>query len=261
MTRIHPTALISPEVEIGEGVEVGPYTVIRGKVRIGKGTRIESHVCVGMGMGHITIGENNHIFPGSVIGTSPQDMSYKGENTGLVLGDGNTVREYTTISLGTPRGGGLTKVGHHNLLMAYVHIAHDCRIGDHVIIANESQFSGRVTVEDRVVVSGACKFVQFVTLGQFCFIGGSSTVNKDVLPFSTAQGYYAVMRATNKVGLQRAHFSPSDIELIHRALRYIIKGQGTVKEALERIKRDCLPSEHVDSIINFVKNSQRSLAL
>ena len=257
---IHPTAIVSPEAEVGDNVEIGPYAIINGKVKIGRGTRVESYVCIGMGLGSVLIGEDNHFFPGSVIGGTPQDLSYKGEETCLVLGSGNTIREYVTINLGTVKGGGTTRVGDNNLIMAYVHIAHDCEIGNRVVIANASHFAGHVTVENKVTISGGCLLTQFIRLGQLCYVTGDSLVNKDVLPFSIAQGSHALMKATNKIGLERAQFPRNEIDLIHKALRYLIKGKGTVEEALERIHKDCLPSENIDYIINFVKNSKKGLA-
>ena len=257
---IHATAIVSSEVEIDDNVEIGPYVIINGKVKIGSGTRIDSHVCIGIGVGEIIIGKNNHFFPGSVVGAPPQDVSYRGENTSLILGNDNVIREYVTINLGTIKGGGVTRVGDNNLIMTYVHIAHDCEMGNRIIVANASHFAGHVMVDDGVVVGAGSMFNQFVKLGKFCYIGADSTVNKDILPFSIAQGSHALMKATNKIGLERAEFPKSEINLIHKSLRYLIKGKGTVEEALERIKKDCPSSEHIDHIVSFTKSSERGLA-
>ena len=258
---IHPTAIVSPEAEVGEDVEIGPYSIINGQVKIGNGTKIESHVCIGVGMGEITIGEENHFYPGCVIGSAPQDLSYKGDDTALVIGDKNLIREYVTINLGTKRGRGVTQVGHHNFLMAYVHIAHDCQLGDFINMANSTDCAGHVDIGDHITIGGRCGIAQHVRLGQLCYIGGGSLVNKDVLPFSIAEGQYALMRATNKIGLERAQIPKDEINLIHKALRYIIKSHKTTKEALQEIREDFAPSEYLNQIVNFVQNSKNGLAL
>ncbi len=257
---IHSSAIISPEVEIGEDVTIGPYVTLNGKIQLGRGTRIESHVCIGMNLGHITIGEHNHFFSGSVIGMAPQDLGYNNEETSLVIGDNNIIREYSTIHLGTLKGHGATTVGNNNLFMAYTHIAHDCEIGNHVVIANNAQLAGHVIVEDRAVIGGCCGLTQFVKLGAFCYISGYSAVNKDILPFSIADGRWALIKGTNKVGLERAEFPKNEIQLIHKALRYLIKGKGTIDEIIEQIRQNCIPSKYVDEIIHFTKNSKKGLA-
>lgn len=258
--NIHPTAIISKEAQIGEDVTIGPYSILVGKVKIGRGTQISSHVTIGQNFGYVEIGEDNKIFPGAVIGTAPQDLSYRDEETGLKIGDKNMIREFCTINLGTQRGGGITVIGNQNMLMAYVHVAHDCKLGDRIVIANETHFAGHVEVENDVKIGGGCLINQFCKLGQHAYIAGDSTINKDIIPFSMAQGKYAIARASNKIGMERAGFSPSDIENIHRAIRYLIKGDRTVAEAIEKIKADCEPTSHVQALIDFVTSSQRGIA-
>ena len=257
---IHPTAIISKGVELDTDVHVGPYSVIEGHVRIGKGTRIKSHVIIGSEFGRVEIGMGNQIFSGAVVGGPPQDLKYKSEPTQLKLGDNNVIREFVTLNLGTVSGGGVTSIGSNNLLMAYVHVAHDCSIGSNVVIANTTNFAGHVTVEDNVRIGGVCSFNQFVRVGQYAYIAGESAVNKDILPFSIAQGSYAVTRATNKIGLERAGFSAEDIENIHRAIRLIAMGNRTVDEAIEQIQKDCGNSQHIQNFLKFVQSSERGIA-
>lgn len=257
---IHPTAIISRQAEIDSSVEVGPFTVIKGKVQVGAGSKVESHVVVGNDYGVVVMGKNNHILSGAMVGGPPQDLTYKGEPTRLEMGDGNTVREFVTINNGTAKGGGLTKIGNDCLLMAYVHIAHDCQIGNNVVIANTTNFAGHVIVEDHVRIGGVCSFNQFITIGRHAYIAGESVVNKDILPFSIAQGSYAISRATNKIGLERAGYSKDEVENIHRALRALLMGNRTVEEALELIKNECAPSPNIEHIVGFVRKSERGIA-
>jgi len=257
---IHELAVISDQADIADGVTIGAFSVIQGKVKIGRGTHLENNVSIGCKSGEISIGENNYFLPGAVVGGPPQDLKYKGEPTELVIGNNNVIREFVTINVGTASGGGVTQIGNDNLLMAYVHIAHDCVLGDHIVIANSAQFAGHVVVEDHAIIGGVCAINQFVTIGKYSYIAGDSSVNKDILPYSMAQGKYAVMRATNKVGLERAGFSKEEIENIHKAIRAVIMGNRTVDESLKKITENCSPSEHLDHLIKFINASERGLA-
>lgn len=257
---IHPTAIISKEAEIASDVVIGPFSVVMGKVSIGKGTRIESHVVIGSHHGIVEIGKNNHILSGAMVGGPPQDLKYKNEPTKLIVGDDNTLREFVTLNIGTVNGGGVTQIGNKNLLMAYVHVAHDCHLGNDVVIANTTNFAGHVTVEDHVRIGGVCSFNQFITIGKYAYIAGDSAVNKDVLPFTMAQGKYAVSRATNKIGLERAGFSKEEVENIHRAIRTVIMGNRTIEEALKTIEEECKPSDSIQHFVNFIKKSERGIA-
>ncbi len=258
--EIHPTALLDKGVELDSGVVIGPYTVIKGKVSIGSGTRIESHAVIGSQHGVVRIGKNNHIFSSAMVGGPPQDLKYKGEETQLELGDGNAIREFVTINVGTATGTGVTRIGSGNLLMAYVHVAHDCNIGSNIAIANTTNFAGHVTVEDHVRIGGICAFNQFVTVGKYSFIAGDSAVNKDIMPFTMAQGKYAVARALNSVGLERAGFSKEEVDNLYKAIRMITKGGRTVEEALEDIKSECAPSENLEYLVQFIRKSERGIA-
>jgi UDP-N-acetylglucosamine acyltransferase len=260
-THIHPTSVLSKEAQIAEGVEIGPFCNIIGRVKIDSGTKLISHVCIGSEFGIVEIGKNNVICAGTALGGPPQDLKYKGEPTKLVIGDHNHIRELATINIGTPGGGGLTRIGSHCLIMSYSHVAHDCRVGDHVVIANSSQLAGHVTLEDHVKVGGICAFNQFVVVGRYAMIAGDSAVNKDILPYTIAQGKYAVMRATNRIGLERAGFSKEDIESINRAVRIFTKSSGTIEECLVRIKEECAPSENLNHFIKAIeKPSGRGIA-
>lgn len=258
---IHPTAIISNRANIDSTAVIGPYVVIRGEVNIGPNVTIDQFATIGGEHNLVTIGKGSRIFPGAVVGEAPQDLKYKGEPTSVVIGENTMVREYATIHSGTPEGGGITRVGNNGLFMAYVHIAHDCQIGNNVVIANATQLAGHVIMEDFVRVGGVCAFNQFVRLGKHCFIAGDSSVNKDVLPYAIAQGKYAVMRAANQIGLERSGYAKDDIENIRRALRIITKGGATLDQSIVRITDECQSSPALDHLINFAKSSDRGLAL
>ena len=258
---VHKTAIVSEKANIHPEAEIGPFVVIRGEVEIGAGVIIDQFATIGSDHTKVTIGENSRIFPGAVVGETPQDLKYEGEPTSVTIGKSTMIREYATIHCGTPSGGGKTEIGDHCLFMAYVHIAHDCKIGNHVVIANSTQLAGHVEMEDHVKVGGVCAFNQFVRLGQHCYIAGDSSVNKDVLPFSIAQGKYAVMRAANQIGMDRSGIKKDEISQVRRALRIITKGGHTVEEALERIENECKGSERVEQLFAFARKSERGLAL
>ncbi len=259
-SQIHESAIIGKDVELDSDVVIGPYAILKGSVKIGSGTRIDSHVVVGSDHGVVQIGKGNHLLPGAMVGGPPQDLKYKNEPTRLEIGDGNTIREFVTINVGTATGGGVTRIGNHNLLMAYVHVAHDCQLGNNIAIANTTNFAGHVHVEDFVRIGGVCSFNHFITVGKYAFIAGDSAVNKDIMPFTMAQGKYAVSRAPNSIGLERAGFAKEEIENIRRAVRLITKGNRTIEEALQEIETECTPSEHIQYLTSFIKKSERGIA-
>jgi UDP-N-acetylglucosamine acyltransferase len=258
---IHPSSVISPNAEIGPDVTIGPFCVVRGKVKIGRGSILEAHVVLGNDQGIVEIGEKNVLSSGAAIGGHPQDLSYAGEPTKLVIGDRNHFREFVTMSCGTQKGGGITKIGSDCLIMAYSHVAHDCSIGNHAVIANSAQLAGHVHFEDHVKVGGICAFNQGVHIGAYAFITGDSAVNKDVLPYTIAQGKYAVMRACNHIGLGRAGFAKDDIESIKRAVRIVTKGEGTIEERIARIQAECTMSKSIEHFLEFMKSSERGIAI
>ena len=261
MAKIHPTSVISGEAELGPDVEIGPYCLIQGKVKIGRGTLVEGHATVGCRTSVIEIGENNHISPGAVIGGPPQDISYKGEPTQLIIGNNNKFREFSTVNIATAKGDGITRIGNNGFYMAYTHIGHDCRLGDNVIIANNTHLGGHCEIDDGVVIGGVCAFNQFTRVGKGAFVAGSSIVNKDILPFSRAQGNWALVRATNKVGLLRKGLTREEVQNIHKAIRIVIMGSDTVEEALERIQNECKPGIQIDELIRFIRSSKRGIAI
>ncbi len=259
--KIHPSSVISSDVELAPDVEIGPYCNIQGHVKIGPGTFVEGHVTIGSRHGIVEIGKNNHIAPGAVIGGPPQDISYKAEPTRLIIGDNNVIREFSTMNIATSKGDGATVIGNNCYFMAYSHVGHDCKIGNNVVVANNSHFGGHCTVEDNVVIGGVCAFNQFSKIGKNSFVAGSSIVNKDVLPFSRAQGNYAIVRATNKVGLLRKGFAKDEVSNIHKAIRIVIMGSATLEEAYSRIEKECAPSENIAYLVNFIRTSKRGIAI
>ena len=260
---IHPTAFIDERAQIESKVFIGPGAVVLGETKIGEGSYIHNHATIGSNECVTVLGKNNRVFPGAVVGGVPQDLRYNGEKTELHIGDDNTLRECVTVNTGTKGFGGKTTIGSHNLIMAYCHIAHDCILGDHIVVANSTNFAGHVTVEDHVKVGGVCSFNQFVTLGEHSYIAGESSVNKDILPYTIARGNYAVSSVTNKIGLERSGFSQEDIKSIHKTIRSLLKSDKILEEVLKDLESfvETLESkQYVQKIINFVKSSKRGLA-
>lgn len=258
---IHPTSIISKEAIIDPSVVIGPYSIIKGQVKIGKGTILENNVVIGSEFGVVEIGENNHIYTGAVLGEIPQDKKYKGEKTKLIIGDNNNIREYTTLNLGTVQGGGVTKLGNGNLVMAYAHFGHDCIVGNNNILANCCQLAGHVTIQDYVTIGGMSGVSQFAVVGSYAFVAGFSSINKDIVPYSIAQGNFAVVRATNKIGLERNGISDKAIGEINKAIRIITKGESTVEERVARIQSECEKLPEIDYFVNFIKKSERGIAI
>jgi UDP-N-acetylglucosamine acyltransferase len=223
-TSIHPTAVLAPGAELGADVEIGPYTVVGGQVRIGDRTRIGPQVVLD---GVTTIGGDNLIVGQASLGGAPQDLSYRGEPTELVIGDRNTIREFVTINRGTVKGGGLTRIGSDCLLMACCHVAHDCALDDRVIMANGALLAGHVQVGQGASISGACVAHHFTSIGRYAYCGGMSRIAQDVPPFMLIEGHPARVRRVNDVGLERAGFSPEEIESLHRAFRRIWRSKTT----------------------------------
>jgi UDP-N-acetylglucosamine acyltransferase len=257
---IHPTAIVEKSVELDEGVSVGAFSILRGKCMVGRNTKIQSHVVMGSEHGVVIMGKNNVVHPGAIVGGPPQDLKFKGEQTSLEIGDDNIIREFATLNCGTATGGGVTKVGNNNLLMAYTHIAHDCLLHNNIAIANTSQLAGHVTVEDSVRIGGMCVFNQFITVGKNSFVTGDSACNKDIMPFTIAQGNHAVSRAANSIGLERAGFPTDEVENVRRAIRIVTKGTRTIDEALAEIATACRPSENITYLVNFIRKSERGVA-
>lgn len=255
--RIHFTAIIDPKAKIHPSCKIGPYCVIGDGVELGKGCRLVSHVVM---EGPTKIGADNGFFPFSSIGLAPQDLTYAGEPTRLEIGDHNEIREFVTINRGTVKGGGLTKVGDHNLIMAYAHIAHDCQIGSHIIMANAATLGGHVTVEDWANVGALCPVHHFVRIGTHSIIGGGSTVTRDVLPFSKTsaeRGTHAY--GLNAVGLERRGFTKERIKKLHHAYKLLLASKLNTSQALEKMKAEADRGEDVDLLIKFIEASERGV--
>jgi UDP-N-acetylglucosamine acyltransferase len=255
---IDPTATVHPSARVGEGTTIGPYCTIGPEVRIGKRCRIDSSVVID---GWTEIGDGTRIYPMASIGLAPQDLKYKGERTRLIVGMRNTIREFATINRGTAGGGGETTIGNDNLLMAYVHVAHDCHIASHTIFGPHATLGGHVSVEDYSNVSAGSAVHQFCRVGKYAFIGGYSVVTKDALPFGrTIGGRPARIFGVNSIGLSRRGFMPGTIDQLKRAYRYLLQANTT--RALTQIEKDAtLTSPEVRYLVEFIRTSQRGVIL
>ena len=254
---IHSTAIVDPKAKIHPSCKIGPYCVVGPDVELGKGCRLVSHVIL---EGPTKIGANNRFFPFSSIGLAPQDLTYAGERTRLEIGDHNEIREFVTINRGTVKGGDLTKIGDHNLIMAYTHIAHDCQIGSHIIMANAATLGGHVTVEDWANVGALCPVHHFVRIGMHSIIGGGTTVTRDVLPFSKTsaeRGTHAY--GLNAIGLERRGFSKDRIKKLHHAYRLLLTSKLNTSQAVAKMKAEADRGEDVDQLIRFIEASERGV--
>ncbi len=259
--NIHPTAIISDQAQISPKASVGPYCVITGKVTIGAGTFVEAHTRIGSKFGEVIIGEDNFIQGGAALGGPPQDWSYDEDaNTRLEIGNHNRIGENVTVHLGTTKDEGVTRIGNHTFLMGYSHVAHDCQVRDRAVLINLAHVGGHVIVEEGAVVGGMAGVTQFVRLGALSFLAIGAMVNKDILPYTIAEGHWAVPKATNKVGLRRAGHSTAEIREIDRAVRIMIDRSLTIDEAIGRIRALGSTSAAVAHLVEFVAASKRGLA-
>ena len=256
MIRIHETALVDPRAEIDSDVEVGPYSIVGGCVRIGKGARIKSHVVI---EGRTTLGEGNVIFQFATVGSVPQDLKYKGEPSELIIGNHNTIREFVSINPGTAGGGMVTRVGDHNLLMMYCHIAHDCILGSHNIIANGATLGGHVVIEDYVIVGGLVGIHQFTKVGRGAILGAGSMVSKDVPPYCNATGDRARLHGLNLEGLRRRGVKKEKIDALKRAYRIMFRSRLKTKDAIAEVRQELSGFAEAEQLVTFVENSQRGL--
>src|SRR3989440_5749388 len=254
---IHPTPIIDPNAKIHATCKIGPYCVIGPDVKLGEGCHLISHVVID---GPTKIGADNRFSPFSSIGMAPQDLSYAGEPTRLEIGDHNEIREFVTINRGTVKGGGVTRVGNYNLIMAYTHVAHDCVVGDRVILANAATLGGHVTVEDWAVVGAMCPGHQYVRIGAHSYVGGGTTITKDVLPFSkTVAARDTHAYGLNALGLERRGLSKERIRKIHHADKVLLASQLNTSKGLERLKADSDGGEDVEMLIRFIESSERGV--
>jgi UDP-N-acetylglucosamine acyltransferase len=254
--EIHPTTIIAKNAKISDGVCIGPYTVIGDNVVIGSGTKIGAHCLID---GNTTIGSNCEIFTGAVIGSRPQDLKYNGEKVFLDIGNNNIIREYCTFNPGTDELG-RTTVGDNNLFMAYSHVAHDCVVGNHCVIANNGTLAGHVSVEDKAVIGGLVAIHQFVRIGRLAIIGGCSKVVQDIPPFSTSDGHPAQVYGLNLIGLRRMNTPKEIIENLDSAFRIIFNSGLTKKHALERIEKEIALVSEVSYLVEFIRKSERGIA-
>jgi UDP-N-acetylglucosamine acyltransferase len=248
--------VVAPGAKIHDGVEVGPYAVIGAHVEIGAGTRVGAHAVI---EGRTTIGRNNRIFQFAAVGAIPQDLKYRGEPTRLVIGDENQIREFATMHIGTEGGGGTTSVGNRNLFMNLSHVAHDCRIGDRVVLANGATLAGHVTVEDYVIVGGLAAVHQFVRLGESAMLAGGAIVVQDVPPFCVVQGDRAGLVGLNIEGLRRRAFAAEELRALRVAYRMLFRSGLTPKEAIRKIREERASSAAVEHLFTFVENSKRGI--
>lgn len=253
---IDPRAVIDPQAELDEGVRIGPFAIIGPEVRIGKGTEIGPHVVI---KGPTTIGCDNHIFQFASIGEDPQDKKYAGEATRLEIGDRNKIREFTTIHRGTAQDAGITSIGSDNLLMAYTHVAHDCRIGDQAILANAASLGGHVHIGDYAILGGFTIVHQFSHIGAHSFCAMGSVITRDVPPYVTVGGHPAEPRGINAEGLRRRGFSADAVGRIKKAYKLLYKSKLRLEEAAEAIRELAKESDEVAIIPEFIDQSGRSI--
>jgi UDP-N-acetylglucosamine acyltransferase len=256
--KVHPTSILHPRAQVASSVYVGPYTVIGEGVELGEDCELMSHVVLG---GPAKFGKQNRIFPYASLGQDPQDVKYHGEPTRLEVGDGNVFREFVTVNRGTAGGGGVTRIGNNNLLMAYVHIAHDCQLGNRIIMANGASLAGHVEIGDQATVGAFCGIHQFTRLGPHSFLGAYSVVNKDILPYSkTTAARPLFVLGANRIGLERSGLSKSDVDELEAAFRLLSRSKLNTTQALEAIEARGFQSEHVKALMEFIKSSERGVA-
>ena len=247
---IHPTAFVAEGAQIGDGVVIGPFCVIGDKARIGRGTRLASHVVV---QGSTELGEDNEVHAFAVLGGPPQHTAYKGEDTRLVIGDRNVIREHATMNLGTVRGGGVTNVGSDGFYMIESHVGHDCTVGDHVILTKQATLGGHCEVGDYVIVGGLAAVHQFTRVGRHAMVGGLAAVVKDVIPYGSVWGNHAHLEGLNLVGLKRRGFGRETINTLRAAYRLLFANEGTFQERLDDTVETYSDSPEVMEIIDFIR--------
>ena len=256
MSRIHVTALVDPAAEIADDVEIGAFSIIGPKLRIGAGCRIGPHVVL---TGRTTIGRNNRIFQFASIGEEPQDKKYAGEDTELIIGNDNTIRELCTFSRGTVQGGGKTIIGNNNWIMACVHIAHDCRLGDNIIMANNASLAGHVTIGDWAVLSGYSLIHQFCSVGEHSFTSFASHVNQSIPPYVTVSGEKARAKGVNTEGLKRRGFTPGQIQQIKRAYKLLYRSGMSLEQAGEELIEMARKSTEIKPLVEFLNTTVKSM--
>ena len=256
MSLIHPTAIIDPKAELDSSVKVGAYTIIGPNVQIGASSEIGPHAVI---EGHTTIGENNRIFQFASLGAIPQDKKYRGEPTRLIIGNGNTIREFTTFNIGTVTGIGDTRIGDDNWIMAYCHLAHDCVIGSHTIFANNASLAGHVTIGDYVILGGYTLVFQFCQIGDYAMTAFAAGVHKDVPPYFMAAGYRAEPAGINSEGMRRNGFTPEQIANVKNAYKPLYRQGLPYEEARSQIAQAAETAPELAVLRDFLADSQRSI--
>ncbi len=253
---IHPTAIIHPAAQLGNDVSIGPYAIIGEHVVIGDDTRVGAHTVIS---GHTTIGRDNEIFQFNSLGEIPQDKKYAGEPTRLEIGDRNTVREFCTFNLGTAQDGGVTRIGDDNWIMAYVHLAHDCQVGNHTIFANNASLAGHVSVGDYAILGGFTGVHQFCKIGAHVMTGISSVVFKDIPPYVMAAGQPAAPHGINSEGLKRRGFSPAALMALKRAYKTLYREGLTLNEARDKLAEQAQSVDEIQPLLDFIATSERGI--
>ena len=250
---IHSTAIISKKSKISENVNIGPYCVIGPDVEIDTNTILHSHVNI---VGNTKIGKNNEIFPFASIGTKPQDLKYKGESNSIIIGDNNKLREYVNINPGTSQGGTVTKLGNNNLLMVYCHVAHDCILGDNIVLANNVQVGGHVTIEDNAIIGGSCAIHQFSRIGKLAMVGGMTGVLSDIIPFGLSLGNRNNLVGLNLIGLRRAKISNENIKMLQKFYDTVFCNKN-FRLNVENLDADIKENKYVKTIIEFINSDKK----
>jgi UDP-N-acetylglucosamine acyltransferase len=252
--EIHPTAVVDSQARIAGDVIIRPYCIIGPEVTIGSGSVIGPHVVI---EGWTTIGARNQIHPFTSIGQPPQDVSYAGERTQVIVGDDNIIRENATIHRGTPRGGGATRIGNHNFIMASTHIAHDCVLGNYVIIASGAMLAGHVRIDDYAVVGGLVGVHQYVRIGAHAYIGGMSGVAQDIPPFTLVAAEHATLHGLNITGLRRKETDPAAIAELKKCYRIIFRSGLVLKDAVDKVREECAPLPEVEKLLSFLDEESK----
>ncbi|MCU0576703.1 MAG: acyl-ACP--UDP-N-acetylglucosamine O-acyltransferase [Desulfobacterota bacterium] len=257
MPRIDPTARVSQEVSLAEGVSVGPYAVVGEGVAIGEGTSVGPFCMI---EGPTTIGRNCTFTGYASIGSPPQDHSYRGEKTRLTIGDNNTFREFVTVNRGTVKDRGVTIIGSHNLIMAYCHVAHDCNVGSHVVMGNLATLAGHVEIHDNAIIGGLSAVHQFTRVGAYVIVGGGSMVSLDVVPYTKASGDRATLYGVNTIGLKRSGFTKEQISRIEKAYRILFKQGMLLKDAVVALEQEFADAGEIGRLLDFLKSTRRGIA-
>ncbi|MDH3492119.1 MAG: acyl-ACP--UDP-N-acetylglucosamine O-acyltransferase [Acidobacteriota bacterium] len=256
MNGVHPTAIVGESAKIGKGCQIGPYSTIGGEVVLGENVRVESHAVID---GQTTIGDGSIVYPFVSIGLAPQDLKYVGEASSTEIGKRNKIREFVTIHRGTKGGGGVTKIGDDNLIMAQAHVAHDCIIGNGVILANAATLAGHVEIGDKASIGAHSGVHQFCRIGFEAFVGGYSVVVKDAMPYALIQGNHAKCYGLNRVGMKRRGYPKETIANLNHAFHLLLSAKLNTTQAVERIEAEIRDSKEVEMLVEFIKSSERGV--